>query len=414
MTPFDYNSIPAVLVLSEEPFGLDNGFGVTLHNLFAGWPDEKLYVFYAHQHSKSDHNSGRRTPQIHCPVNAHHGRRYALPMLLGIKPQWREHYSRLWLNLHLKRFKPDVIYILLHSESTLLFGEWIAKSLKIPFVVHVADAPTFRNSKTPHILRSAAVRYAISEPMAREYRSRYDASFNILRNPASIDYYRDVANPRPMRSPRDRRLTIRYLGRLHSWLHYESLRLLGQAVNECDQAGVAWTVELYGSADEADLRKAEVLNSQVVYCGTVSRETGIKILQEADLLVLPLTYQPETIAAYKYSFPTKLAEYLATGVPILVLADEAAASVSFCQEHSVAHCITSPDVHLIKQFLSSFWSEPHRIIEEAKRNPSVCKSHFGYESTTLMFQNSLCAAASSHSVLGLNNQYKTTSHSLPL
>jgi len=401
MTTFDYNSKPAVLVLSEEPFGLDNGFGVTLHNLFSGWPDDKLCVFYTHRFSNSNLSSDRCALQVHSPVNASGGRRYALPMLLGIKPQWREYYSRIWLNINLRHFKPDVVYILLHSESTLLFGEWIAKSLRIPFVVHIADDPVIQNSKTPQIMRSAATRYAISEPMAREYRSRYDASFNILRNPASIDYYQDAVNPYPMRCTRDRRLTIRYLGRLHSWLHYESLRLLGQAVYECGQAGLQYIVELYGSADEYDLRKAGILNSQVVYRGTVSRDTGIKILHDADILVLPLTYQPETIGSYKYSFPTKLAEYLATGVPILVLADAAAASVSFCQENSVAHCITSPDVNLIKQFLSSFWSEPYRIIEEAKRNPSVCRSNFGYESTTLMFQNSLCAAASSHSDLDL-------------
>ena len=38
--------LPNVLIISESPFCLDNGFGVTKLNLFQNWPSESLAILY--------------------------------------------------------------------------------------------------------------------------------------------------------------------------------------------------------------------------------------------------------------------------------------------------------------------------------------------------------------------------------
>ena len=57
---------------------------------------------------------------IYAHVPQSPGRRYALPLVLGLNPEWRGRYSKKWLSRKLKSFQPDVIYSLIHSESTIL------------------------------------------------------------------------------------------------------------------------------------------------------------------------------------------------------------------------------------------------------------------------------------------------------
>ena len=43
------DSLPRTLVVTEAPFGLNNGFGVTLNTFFSGWDAERLFVLYTRE-----------------------------------------------------------------------------------------------------------------------------------------------------------------------------------------------------------------------------------------------------------------------------------------------------------------------------------------------------------------------------
>ena len=45
------DSLPCTLVVTEAPFGLNNGFGVTLNTFFSGWDAERLFVLL---HARGD------------------------------------------------------------------------------------------------------------------------------------------------------------------------------------------------------------------------------------------------------------------------------------------------------------------------------------------------------------------------
>ena len=77
-------SHPNILIISEVPMGAPNGFGVTLKNLFTGWPRERIRYFYNRAQYRDLPKEG--LDFRFAPIPSSPGRRYALPMWLGLTP----------------------------------------------------------------------------------------------------------------------------------------------------------------------------------------------------------------------------------------------------------------------------------------------------------------------------------------
>lgn len=72
---------------------------------------------------------------------------------------------------------------------------------------------------------------------------------------------------------------------------------------------------LYGKGDlEARIKEYASMDSRIVFGGTVTPKQLIPLLQSADLLVNP---RPSNQDFVRHSFPSKLIEYMALGVPVL-------------------------------------------------------------------------------------------------
>ena len=66
---------------------------------------------------------------------------------------------------------------------------------------------------------------------------------------------------------------------------------------------------------QPEVEKLENSNFRVKYFGQVNRDYAVKLQQEADLLINPRTNQGEYT---KYSFPSKIMEYMLSGTPTLL------------------------------------------------------------------------------------------------
>ena len=92
-----------VLLVTETPPGTPNGFGVTLSTFMSGL--NCSVVFTDATFKKKVERKG--FVHAHCPY--HKSKKYLFLFLLGIIPEWRGKYSKLWLFLFL-RGKFDVVY----------------------------------------------------------------------------------------------------------------------------------------------------------------------------------------------------------------------------------------------------------------------------------------------------------------
>ena len=122
-----------------------------------------------------------------------------------------------------------------------------------------------------------------------------------------------------------------------------------------------------------ELAGSGILNDNVLYKGQVSLDEGIDLLHSADLLVIPLTYDESQLKSYSFSFPTKLAEYLATGSPVLILSSPLASSAIFCNNHNVGHLIDNPSSGDIETYLANLWHNPVLGDDQGFRNKTLCR-----------------------------------------
>jgi glycosyltransferase involved in cell wall biosynthesis len=332
------DSLPRTLVVTEAPFGLNNGFGVTLNTFFNGWDADRLFVLYTRQETAGSPEQGDRSAFADVP--GHWGRRYGAAFLLGRRPTWRGRYSPWWLRETLGGWRPEVVYTMVFSSETLAFATWIARHYGVPLVAHVADDGLEMqrggvSATTKELLAGASARISISEEMRQEYARRYGIDSHVLHNGAADDLF---ADPGPA-DRRDDDFVVRYLGSVVPGQHFSAIEDIAAAVIKLADAGVPVRFEIWGGSWTQQHAETLTDGRAVVYCGAVGKAHGFALLKSADLLVIPVSFDDASFAKNRLSLPTKLAECLASGTPTLVYGPAGAAPVEFCRRHRVGSFI---------------------------------------------------------------------------
>ena len=330
--------LPRTLVVTEAPFGLNNGFGVTLNTFFNGWDPERLFVLYTRQETAGSSEQNGRSAFADVP--GHWGRRHSAAFLLGRRPTWRGRYSAWWLRQTLGRWRPEVVYTMVFSGETLAFATWIARHYGVPLVAHVADDGLEHqrggvSASTQELLKGAAARISISEEMRQEYANRYGVDSHVLHNGAADDLF---ADPDPV-DRRDDAFVVRYLGSIVPGQHFSAIEDIAAAVITLADAGVPVRFEIWGGSWTQQHAETLTDGRAVVYRGAVGKADGFALLKSADLLVIPVSFDEAAFSKNRLSLPTKLAECLASGTPTLVYGPAGAAPVEFCRRHCVGSFI---------------------------------------------------------------------------
>jgi glycosyltransferase involved in cell wall biosynthesis len=230
----------------------------------------------------------------------------------------------------LKPFRPEVLYGQCSHLNSIRFLCALRQSLRIPLVLHCMDdwpeslyrcnlparlAGTRYRREFAALTRSADVTLAICKEMAEEYQRRYGIPVSWLFMPADLDPYRVTrrtqwAGCRPFR--------LRYGGRV-GWAIRESLADLARAVHSLRQEGVDITFDIVktnpGEVPAACRTSSGVFVKPPGPYSDVPREQAA-----ADVLIVCYDFDDESVQSARYSMPSKLAECMAVGTPILVYA----------------------------------------------------------------------------------------------
>jgi len=111
----------------------------------------------------------------------------------------------------------------------------------------------------------------------------------------------------------------------------------------------------------------ELINLQ----GWVSHVELRRALCHADVLFLPLSFAKEEIPAVIAGFPTKTADYLACGRPILVFAPEYCSLVRYARQYGFAEVVTEPSDDALAKGIRDVVSSPTHREELVARALSV-------------------------------------------
>ncbi|MEX0882142.1 MAG: glycosyltransferase family 4 protein [Cyclobacteriaceae bacterium] len=234
---------PRVLILIQ-PFNTNTGGGITLTNLFRGWPKDSIAVacrgYVINRTTQTDicnqyYQLGQKEQKWIFPFNLIRRKYYSGILdfslkddkkIVSKKSKNRVNFSKKYIDPLLTYlgfshvlsdlslspqfcdwvddFQPDIIYAQAAGRSTNAFCAKVQEYLKKPMVFHMMDDwPELLKEQSlfgkywhkkidlevKDMLSKCSLHLAISESMAREYKSRYGIDFLTFHNPIDLSFW---------------------------------------------------------------------------------------------------------------------------------------------------------------------------------------------------------------------------------
>jgi glycosyltransferase involved in cell wall biosynthesis len=387
------NNYPRILIFGP-PFNNYTGGGITLSNLFKGWPKDRIAVastghvlhdlstdvcdtYYllgkneqrwmfpfnllqrsfpsglisfnksASKPSTQSKKSFRRTlvEKLFYPV---------LQMLGLIHFLSKISFSKQfidWLSL----YKPEILYIQVTAREDILFAMKLCDFLCIPTVIHnMDDWPSTISNKGlfkkylqtkidkefRQLLKRMDLCLSISNAMTSEYMKRYNIQFKAFHNPIETKAWQPYCKTNF--SLHDDHVRILYSGRIGVGIT-ESLVEVANVIKEINQS---WgNIKLYIQSPSSDYEVRNKLQKYdcIVINPVVEYSQLPVVFSQADILLIANDFDKSGIDYLKYSIPTKVSEYMISGTPILIYASGETAVSRFFTDYECGCCVSEQD-----------------------------------------------------------------------
>ncbi|NQU32271.1 MAG: hypothetical protein HQ521_03470 [Bacteroidetes bacterium] len=409
---------PKVLVVGQ-PFHRFSGGGVTISNLFSNWSTDKLFSLNTSKEApafdvcKNVYMLGYkdRTPALLRPFvnnrnknmifsmhsknydeiisgdksNPHRSKYrntlYKFSIMIGLNNLHHQYVITEEIKRWLFEIKPDILYAQYADYPSMLFILKLHKLLAIPLVVHIVDdwisIPPITNTSNnintlsivnkywtkkngilfTRLLECSSSRIAISELMAEEYTNRYGMNFTWAHNYVNPQNWLELKE----QSSIEAKVIIGYFGSINI-KNVDAFNDMLEAIQSISNHDIILRI-FTNSIVPDDISKSscvEIRQSLDTYA--YKRE-----LLRCKILFLPLGFSDISIRYSQLSIPTKLAEYLISGVPALVYAHKDTALYKFCYQTASAYVVSEKSPPIISFAIK-------KLIEDKKMNHDIVKN----------------------------------------
>jgi len=237
---------------------------------------------------------------------------------------------------------PLVLHFMDDWPETLYREDWASRFLRPHYLAEFAE-----------LVRSADVVIAICQEMAEEYEKRYQREVLWLPQPVELDAYQSVARTQWAAG---HPFHLRYGGRV-GWAIHESLADLGRAIHTLRQEGADMMFDLV--TFQTEQVPAACLASTGVALKTPCPLAEMPRLQaEADVLVICYDFDQESFRQARYSMPSKLADCMASGTPILVYGPAGLPVVVYARTEGWGKVVDRRDPVVLRDALRELMNSP--------------------------------------------------------
>lgn len=241
-------------------------------------------------------------------------------------------------------FAPEAILTVVHGYSWVS-AHALSGSLGVPLHLVIHDDPpnsiavpaAFRpllERKFEQAYRGAASRFCVSPAMAEEYERHYGVKGSVLypsQGPAS-------RSAEPVK-PRSDALTVGYAGSLAVGDYRRALKVAAETLRD-----LGGRLVIYGPVSAAQLQSCGLDLPNVTLRGSVpNTQVADTLSREVDALFLPMSFEAAQRVATTLCFPSKLADYTAARLPLLIRGPDYSSAVRWALEnHGVAEVVSTP------------------------------------------------------------------------
>ena len=398
-TPCENGRLPRLVFIGDHKVDDTTAGPVLIYRLLATYPPDRLRIV--------ELNKQTSNPQYRLKGVLYHDLnvqpvlaqrcRYLRPLYklyLATRPP-----QSLKILSTIKDFQPQAVLTVTHGIGWI--HAWaVAKHLQIPLHLIMHDefraATRFRprflvswlERRFGRVYKDAASRLCVSPYMAAHYETRFGRKGIVLYPNRAVDAPSFPEPPISLLSPKSS-LHIAYAGSIWSG----RLKMIQALAARLAARGSR--LQLYTVHSREELARMGIdlagVESEPI---TPSARLIACLREKADVLFLPLSFQPEFRSVVSLGFPSKLADYTAAGLPILIWGPSQCAAARWAKENpGAAELVENEDPQALDPVISRLLTDAQHRFQLASTALRVGNACFSYERAFSIFSKALTAGA---------------------
>lgn len=305
-----------------------------------------------------------------------------------------------WIN----DFNPQIIYTALGSLCLVEFTHCLSDRLSVPLAIHVWDdwlrsipsrsvfasylKKKYDRAFSNLLNKKNILLFSICDAMSIEYEARYGKKFQAFHNPVDLQEWASASSS--LHEPS----TVLYMGKISK----EIAKCL-VSVAECIQGikrkyNLDMKLVIYSKDADMYMKTLRKLGNVDVN-SAIPRAKLLRQIKDASILFLPVSFRKQISNYYKLSFPTKMPEYMVSGVPILIWAPEDIALSRYALETQSACVVTSQNPQDLGKAIFSLATNAKMRVELSRKANQIAISSFNADNIRSEFRQILGGALKS-------------------
>ena len=220
------------------------------------------------------------------------------------------------------------------------------------------------------IIEKSSLRFSICDAMSEAYSERFGVPFEAFQNVVNTEAVAPyVTDPTVLGNP----VKIVYAGSVFEYAQQQSLIDCCRAVAQLANEGASVQLDIHCPPSHiSGMEEQFVVGPAIKLHGPITDDDDFfSTICSADILLLPTNFDHRSIDFIRYSMPTRVPAYLASGTPILLYGPSEVAQVQYAEKLSWGLVLVNRDIEMLKEAIMS-------LIEDtkyrAKLSACACKT----------------------------------------
>jgi hypothetical protein len=357
--------LPRLLYVADVPVEASYHGSALLYRLLEDYPVDRLMILEVAPHSSLPK---RRLPDVRYRTLSMGPARLRYTRFARLEGSWQSLTAgggAKRLRSFGDEFEPEALLTVAQGYSWLSVARF-AQEAKLPLHLILHDhwsvtslayewLTPWRDRQLGKVYRSAASRLCVSRFMEEDYRLKYGVSGRVL-YPSRAKNCPSFHQPPSSYGRTSKGLVGAFAGSIFDSEYAQLIRNLA----ECLEARGGHLL-LFGPQSPESLRDWGLDRPGVLFKGLVKSEELIcELREQADFVFVPMVFDSSQ-RNMLVSFPSKLTDYTATGLPLLICGPSYCSAVRWAEEYApVAEVVTSPKIDQLKSAVVRLEDVKHR------------------------------------------------------
>jgi glycosyltransferase involved in cell wall biosynthesis len=384
--------LPRLLYVGDVPVESSYHGSALLHRLLSYYPADRLTIIETARTSEAE----RRLANVNYISHPIGNPRWLDTRFHPYAVAWFTHAGKRYapqISQSLNGFQLDCILTVAHGFGWMAAAQ-IAKQRNVPLhlIVHddwarVADiAPTFRNwldKQFATVYRQAHSRLCVSPSMSRAYHERYGKTAETIYPSRAADCP-EYSEPPARLARTDKPFTIAFAGTINSNGYQNALIALQEALKL-----VRGRLLIFGPLTSDEARQAGLNDPNTEVRGLLSwTELLTRFRDEVDALFAPMSFDAADRTNMEMAFPSKLADYTATGLPLLIYGPSYCSAVAWARENPRVAEVVESETNL-GAAIQRLANNPEQRVALGARALEVGRAYFTHDRVQHVFHQAL-------------------------